>query len=58
MALSAVLVHAIPFMNGVGFTRTEAALAIAVNGGANLTPKFVWGSARLTGDWAGGASPL
>ena len=43
MALSAVLVHAIPFMTDNGFTRTEAALAIAVNGGANLSSKFVWG---------------
>ena len=43
LALSAVLVHAIPFMTDNGFTRTEAALAIAVNGGANLSSKFVWG---------------
>ena len=43
MALTAVLVHAIPFMTDNGFTRTEAALAIAVNGGANLSSKFVWG---------------
>ena len=43
MALSAVLVHAIPFLTDHGFTRTEAALAIAVNGGANLSSKFVRG---------------
>ena len=43
LALSAVLVHAIPFMTDHGFTRAEAALAIAVNGGANLSSKFVWG---------------
>ncbi len=43
MALTAVLVHAIPFMTDHGFTRAEAALAIAVNGGANLSSKFVWG---------------
>ena len=43
MALSAVLVHTIPFMTDNDFTRTEAALAVAVNGGANLCSKFVWG---------------
>ena len=43
MALSAVLVHAIPFMTDHGFTRGEAALAVAVNGGANLASKFAWG---------------
>ena len=43
LALSAVLVHAIPFMTDNGFTRAEAALALAVNGGANLSSKFVWG---------------
>lgn len=43
LALTAVLVHAIPFLTDHGFTRTEAALAIAVNGGANLCSKFVWG---------------
>ena len=30
-------------MTDSGFTRTEAALAIALNGGANLCSKFVWG---------------
>ncbi len=43
MALSGVLVHAIPFMTDHGFARSEAALALAVNGGANLASKFVWG---------------
>ena len=43
LALSAVLVHAIPFLTDHGFARTEAALAIAVNGGANLCSKFAWG---------------
>ncbi len=43
MAISAVLVHAIPFMTDNGLTRTEAALALALNGGANLSSKFVWG---------------
>ena len=43
MGILAVLVHAIPFMTDSGFTRTEAALAIALNGGANLCSKFVWG---------------
>lgn len=42
-ALMAVIVHAIPFMTDVGLTRTEAAFAIALNGGANLCSKFVWG---------------
>ena len=43
LAITAVLVHAIPFLTDHGFTRTEAALALAVNGGANLSSKFVWG---------------
>ena len=43
LALFAVLVHAIPFVTDSGFTRTEAALAIALSGGANLCSKFVWG---------------
>ncbi len=43
MAIMSVLVHAIPFMSDNGFTRTEAALAIALNGGANLSSKLVWG---------------
>ncbi|MYD64985.1 MAG: MFS transporter [Chloroflexi bacterium] len=43
LALTGVLVHAIPFMTDHGFARGEAALAVAVNGGANLSSKFVWG---------------
>ena len=43
MSVLSVLVHAIPFMTDSGFTRSEAALAIALNGGANLCSKFVWG---------------
>ena len=43
MSILAVLVHAIPFMTDNGLTRTEAALAVALNGGANLSSKFVWG---------------
>ena len=42
-AILAVLVHAIPFMTDNGLTRTEAALVVALNGGANLVSKFVWG---------------
>ena len=38
LAILAVLVHTIPFKTDSGFTRTEAALAIALNGGANLRP--------------------
>ena len=43
MAIMSVLVHAIPFMTDTGFTRTEAALAIALNGAANLSSKVIWG---------------
>ncbi len=43
MAIMSVLVHAIPFMTDTGFTRTEAALVIALNGGANLSSKVFWG---------------
>jgi len=42
-ALSAILVHGIPFMTDAGFTRTEASLGFAVNGFANLCSKFFWG---------------
>jgi MFS family permease len=42
-AMSAILVHGIPFMTDAGFTRTEASLGFAVNGLANLVSKFVWG---------------
>ena len=43
IALSSVLVHAIPFMTEAGFSRTIAALALAVNGVGNLASKAVWG---------------
>ena len=42
-ALIAIMVHAIPFMTDSGLTRTSAALAIALSGGANLCSKFAWG---------------
>jgi len=42
-AMSAILVHGIPFMTDAGFTRTEAATGFAVNGFANLCSKFFWG---------------
>lgn len=43
VAILAVLVHAIPFMTDNGLTRAEAALALALNGGANLLSKLAWG---------------
>ena len=42
-ALSAILVHAIPFVSEAGFARTVAASALAVNGVGNLSSKVVWG---------------
>lgn len=42
-AMSAILVHGIPYMTDAGFTRTEASLGFAVNGLANLCSKFFWG---------------
>jgi cyanate permease len=42
-AMSAILVHGIPFMTDTGFSRTEASVALAVNGLGNLLSKFVWG---------------
>ena len=42
-ALTAILVHAIPFVSEAGFTRAAAASALAVNGVGNLTSKVVWG---------------
>jgi MFS family permease len=39
----AVLIHGIPFATDAGFTRSEAALAAAVAGVANLIAKFLWG---------------
>ncbi|MGE0228118.1 MAG: MFS transporter [Dehalococcoidia bacterium] len=38
-----VLIHGIPFVTEAGFTRSEAALAAAVAGVANLIAKFFWG---------------
>ena len=42
-ALSSVLAHAIPFATDASFSRTTAALALAVNGLGNLLSKAVWG---------------
>lgn len=42
-ALTSVLVHAIPFATDVGFSRSMAATALAVNGFGNLASKVVWG---------------
>ena len=42
-ALTAVLIHAIPFVSESGFTRAGAASALAVNGAGNLLSKVVWG---------------
>ncbi len=42
-AMSAMLVHAIPFVTDAGFTRGQASIGLAVTGAANLTSKFVWG---------------
>ena len=48
MAILAVLMHAIPFMTDNGLTRAEAALALALNGGANLlSSKLAWANAYL-----------
>ena len=43
-AMTAVLVHGIPFMTDAGLTRTQASVGIAVAGLANLLSKFVWGA--------------
>lgn len=43
MALMSVLIHAIPFATEAGFTRSVAALGLAVNGLGNLSSKVVWG---------------
>ena len=40
---TSVLFHGIPFSTDAGFTRTEAALAIAAAGVTNLISKFAWG---------------
>ena len=42
-ALTAILVHAVPFVSESGFARTVAASALAVNGVGNLASKVVWG---------------
>ena len=42
-ALSSVLIHAIPFATDAGFTRSVAAIALAINGLGNLSSKAVWG---------------
>ena len=42
-ALTAVLIHAIPFATESGFARAVAASALAVNGFGNLASKVVWG---------------
>ncbi|TAJ18118.1 MAG: MFS transporter [Dehalococcoidia bacterium] len=42
-AMSAMLVHAIPFVTDAGFTRGQASIGLALTGAANLCSKFVWG---------------
>lgn len=42
-ALASVLAHAVPFATDASFTRSMAALALAVNGLGNLLSKAVWG---------------
>ena len=42
-ALSAILIHAIPFATEAGFSRTIASAALAVNGLGNLSSKVFWG---------------
>ncbi len=42
-AMTAVLVHGIPFMTDAGLSRTQASIGVAVAGLANLLSKFVWG---------------
>ena len=42
-AVSALLVHVIPFATDGGFTRAEAASGFAAVGLANFSSKFVWG---------------
>ena len=43
IALSAILIHAIPFVTDAGFSRAIAAAAVAVNGLGNLASKALWG---------------
>ena len=42
-AMSAILVHAIPFVTDAEFTRAEASVGLMLTGAANLCSKFVWG---------------
>jgi len=42
-AMTAILVHAIPFATEAGFSRAIAAAALAVNGLGNLSSKALWG---------------
>lgn len=42
-AMTAVLVHGIPFMTDAGLTRTQASFGVAIAGLANLLSKFAWG---------------
>lgn len=42
-AMSAMLVHSIPFVTDANFTRAEASLGLMLTGAANLCSKFVWG---------------
>ncbi len=42
-AMSAMLVHSIPFVTDAGFTRSQASIGLALTGAANLCSKFVWG---------------
>ena len=42
-AITAILVHAIPFATEAGFSRAIAAAALAVNGLGNLSSKALWG---------------
>ena len=42
-AMSAILVHAIPFATEAGFSRAVASAALAVNGVGNLASKGFWG---------------
>ena len=42
-AMTAVLVHGIPFMTDAGLSRTQASFGVAFAGLANLLSKFWWG---------------
>ena len=42
-AMTAILIHAIPFATEAGFSRAIAASALAVNGLGNLSSKAFWG---------------